>query len=127
MRESVLVLAVLLLTGAAASAQTTPAPKTTTPNDNAKLLDGYLAAWEKAMRGVKTLNAQLNRVDKDKVLTNTTKFTGYAQYMKSGDGPSALNLAVLQRVITYCRVRAPSRFAPLRLSCSNSILYARVF
>src|SRR5258708_37587035 len=94
MRKPVLVLAVLLLTGAAASAQTSPAPKTTTPND--KQLDVYLASWEKAMRGVKTLSAQLNRVDKDKVLTNTSKYSGFAYYMKSGDGPSALNLAALE-------------------------------
>src|SRR5690349_19568847 len=94
MRKPVLVLAVLLLTGAAASAQTTPAPKTAA--DNAKLLDTYLVAWEKAMRGVKTLSAQLNRVDKDKVLTNTSKYSGFAYYMKSGDGPSALNLAMLE-------------------------------
>jgi len=120
MRKPVLVLAVLLLTGAAASAQTTPAPKTTTPDDNAKLLDGYLAAWEKAMRGVKTLSAQLNRVDKDKVLTNTSTYTGFAYYMKSGDGPSALNLASLE-----LKPKDKKEFSE-KIVCTGTYLYVFV-
>src|SRR5262249_55118562 len=93
MRVHVLVLGVLLLTGAAAAAQNTPPPKQA-PND-AKL-DGYLAKWEQKMREVKTLNAKLERIDKDKVLSTTAKYVGSAQYLRSGEGQSALNLAALE-------------------------------
>jgi TIGR03009 family protein len=95
MRQPVMVLAVLLATGAGALAQTTPAPQTDTKADAAKL-DDHLQKWEKKMREVQTLSASLTRLDKDKVLRQTTKLTGFAQYMKSGSGTTALNLAVLE-------------------------------
>jgi len=96
MRVHVLVTAVLLLTGAAASAQSTPAPKSApAPSDDRKL-DGYLAKWEQKMLEVKTLNAQLTRIDKDKVFNKSTKYVGSAQYLRSGEGQSSLNLAALE-------------------------------
>jgi TIGR03009 family protein len=53
-------------------------------------------SWEQEMKRVQTLGAQLDRIDKDKVAETTTKFTGYAYYMKAGTGPTALNLAMLE-------------------------------
>jgi TIGR03009 family protein len=96
MRVPVMVLAVLLATGAGAVAQTTPArtPPSTTASD-AKL-DGYLKRWETEMRKVQTLSALLSRIDKDKVFSTTRKFNGWAQYMKSGSGTTAMNKAVLE-------------------------------
>src|SRR5881275_788941 len=91
MRVPVMVLAVLLATGAGAVAQTTPAATTT----DAKL-DGYLKSWETEMRKVQTLSALLTRIDKDKVFSVTHKFNGWAAYMKSGSGPTAMNLAILE-------------------------------
>ena len=96
MRVHVLVLGVLLLTGAAASAQNTPAPKQAPASKDDAKLDGYLTKWEQKMREVKTLNAKLARIDKDKVLSTTTKYVGSAQYLRSGEGQSALNLAALE-------------------------------
>src|SRR5262245_10253117 len=96
MRKPLLALAALLTMVAASSAQNTPTPKANTPNANDAKLDDYLTKWEQKMRDVKSLHAQLVRIDKDKVLSTTTKFVGYAQYLRSGDGPSALNMAVLE-------------------------------
>jgi len=94
-----MVLAVLLATGVAAVAQTTPAAKSppapAVASTDAKL-DGYLKRWETEMRKVQTLSALLSRIDKDKVFSTTRKFNGWAQYMKSGSGPTAMNLAVLE-------------------------------
>src|SRR5262245_29985037 len=88
MRKPVMVLAVLLATGAGAFAQQS-APKA------ADKLDTYLQNWEKKMREVKSLSAALERTDKDQVLNRTTKFTGWAAYTKSGE-KDPLNLAVLE-------------------------------
>src|SRR5258705_297578 len=96
MRKPLLVLAALLMIGAAALAQNAPIPKANVPNANDAKLDDYLTKWEQKMRDVKSLTAQLERIDKDKVLSTTTKFVGYAQYQRSGDGPSPLNMAVLE-------------------------------
>src|SRR5436305_14003908 len=93
-----LVLTALLLAGgplAARQQQAAPAaPAAPTPGRSA--LDGYLLRWEQEMQKVQTLAAQLARIDKDKTFQTTQKFVGYAQYMKSGTGPSTLNLAMLQ-------------------------------
>jgi TIGR03009 family protein len=99
MRRRVIVLAALLVTGGLAGAQTTPAGKAapTAPADaTGAKLDGYLQRWEQEMRKVQTLAAVLARTDKDKAFGTTTEFVGTAQYMKSGAGPSALNLAALE-------------------------------
>ena len=66
------------------------------PTPGGSALDGYLLRWEQEMQKVQTLAAQLARIDKDKTFQTTQKFVGYAQYMKSGTGPTALNLAMLQ-------------------------------
>jgi TIGR03009 family protein len=95
---SVMVLAVVLATGAVAGAQTAPAAKpgaAATAADTAKL-DACLKRWEEEMRKVQTLSGTLGRIDKDKSFGTTTKFTGYAQYMRSGTGPTALNLAHME-------------------------------
>jgi TIGR03009 family protein len=112
----VLVLGVLLSAGAAASAQNTPAPKST-PNPNAAKLDEYLAKWEKKMLEVKTLNAELNRLDKDKVFNKTTKYAGSAQYLRSGEGQSALNLATLE-----LKLEGKTEVAE-KMVCTGTFLY----
>lgn len=117
MRKPVLVLGVLLLIGAVVTAQNVPTAKTNpAPNNDAKL-DGYLKKWEQKMREVKTLNAQLNRIDKDKVFGSTTKFAGSAQYMRSGDGPSALNLAALE-----LKPEGKTEFSE-KMICTGTYLY----
>jgi TIGR03009 family protein len=90
MRALVMALAVLSATGLAASAQTPPV------KPDAAKLDQYLRAWEQKMRQIQTLQAVLNRTDKDKVFQTQSKYSGYAQYMKSGTGPTAMNLALME-------------------------------
>jgi TIGR03009 family protein len=85
-------LSVVLVTALGAGAQTTPVK----PADNNARLDQYLRAWEQEMRKIQTLQAVLTRTDKDKVFQTASKFTGYAQYMKAGTGPSAMNLALME-------------------------------
>src|SRR5689334_9115717 len=102
MRSRVFVLAALFATGAGASAQTTPAGKSAAPTAppaaasaaSAARLDGYLLRWEQKMREVKTLSAVIARIDKDKTFGATRKHAGFAQYMKSGSGSTALNQAL---------------------------------
>lgn len=99
MRTCVIVLAALLVPGGLAGAQTTPAgrPGPATPADaTSAKLDGYLQRWEQEMRKVQTLAAVLARTDKDKAFGTSSEFVGTAQYMKSGAGPSSLNLAALE-------------------------------
>jgi hypothetical protein len=100
MRVSVFVLAGLLATAAMARAQTPPAgkapPAATTPPATAGKLDAYLLRWEQEMKKVNTLAAVIARIDKDKSFGTQTKFTGTAQYMKSGTGATALNMAALE-------------------------------
>jgi TIGR03009 family protein len=85
-------LAAVLATGAAVGAQTTPAASTAGDNK----LDQYLGKWEQEMRKVQALSALLTRIDKDKTWKTTTKYSGFAQYMKSGSGTTAMNLALLE-------------------------------
>jgi TIGR03009 family protein len=93
MRPYGLVLAALLLAGAAAPAQQTPpAAPAAAPTP----LDNYLLRWEQEMQKVERLAAQLVRIDKDNVHNTASKLTGYAAYMKAANGPTALNLAMLE-------------------------------
>lgn len=94
MRPVALIVSALLLTCASASAQTPPAQPATSPAD--QQLDRYLQRWEQEMTKIQQLVAQLNRIEKDTTFNTTQKFTGYAQYMKSGTGPTAINLATLE-------------------------------
>jgi TIGR03009 family protein len=93
---SVMVLAVVLAMTSIAGAQTTPAARPGDAAADAAKLDGYLKRWEEQMRKVQTLAAVLGRVDKDKSFGTTTKYTGLAQYMRSGTGPTAMNLAHME-------------------------------
>jgi TIGR03009 family protein len=79
---------------APAAAQQNPAPAAPTPPQAA--LDDYLLRWQQEMEKVRTLQAQLARIDKDKAFNANTKLVGYAAYMKAGTGPTALNLAMLE-------------------------------
>jgi TIGR03009 family protein len=90
------VLAALPLAVLPAAAQQAP-PAQAAPAAGASALDGYLQRWEQEMQKVQTLYApEITRIDKDLVADKPEKLVGYAAYMKSGTGASALNLAVLE-------------------------------
>lgn len=93
--------AALLVVQSVSQAQTTPgktvpATPTSVAGASDAKLDGYLLRWEQEMRKVNTLAATLARIDKDKTFGTTRKYTGGAQYMKSGTGATALNMAALE-------------------------------
>ncbi|MGL4552619.1 MAG: TIGR03009 domain-containing protein [Gemmataceae bacterium] len=88
-------LAALLAGTANVSAQMPPAQTAPSPAEQAEL-DGYLNRWEQTMAGVTTLSAVLTRVDTDQVFKAATKYEGWAAYMKSGTGLTALNKAILE-------------------------------
>jgi TIGR03009 family protein len=92
MRSLVIALAALLAAGLTAQAQTTTPP----PAPTDKKLDEYLLRWEQEMQKIQGLVATLERTEKDKAFQTEKKFTGYAQYMKDGTGPTARNLALLE-------------------------------
>ena len=83
-------------------------------------LDAYLASWEKTMAGVTTLSTVLIRVDTDKVFKTATKYTGWAAYMKSGTGLTALNKAILELKPEGRRTSARRSSAPAPTSTSTS-------
>jgi TIGR03009 family protein len=91
-----LVLAVLMLADLSASAQQAQQTPATPPAAEDKALDTYLAKWEAAMKKVETLGAELTRVDTDRVYEHVQKLKGVAYYMRSGSGPTAQNLALLE-------------------------------
>jgi TIGR03009 family protein len=102
-------LAVLLLTGACAPSQTPP------PANNK--LDGYLKRWEQEMRKVQALSASLSRTDKDKVFGTTARYSGWAQYLKSGSGPTSMNLAAME-------LKPEGKTEPSeKLVCTGTYLY----
>ena len=97
MRKPIFVLAVLFAAEGLLGAQNPPAGNAPPANNAADAkLDGYLQRWEQEMRKVQTLAAALTREDKDKTFGTKTKFVGNAQFMKSGVGPTSLNLAALE-------------------------------
>src|SRR4051794_10909861 len=106
MRLPVIVFAALLATAACAFAQATQAggatgkaPQgdvTVAPAGANPALDAYLKNWESEMRKITNLSAGVARIDVDKSFKTTTKYTGYALYQRSGTGPTALNMAVLE-------------------------------
>lgn len=70
------------------------APPAATPPNPA--LDRHLVRWEQEMQKVQTLAALLNLSEKDKTFDTVQKFSGYAQYMKTGTGATGTNLAMLE-------------------------------
>jgi TIGR03009 family protein len=89
-------LTILLLTAAPVAAQVQPGQgqpaQQPTPEQK---LDNYLLRWEQEMTRVQTLMAQLARTETDTTFNQKKKYVGSAQYMKSGSGPGALNMAML--------------------------------
>jgi TIGR03009 family protein len=124
MRLYGLVVTALLLAALPAAAQTrpaAPAKPAASPAASAAAsatLDRYLLRWEQEMRKVQTLAAQLTLAEKDKVMETTKRYTGVAQYMKQGTGPSALNLAVLELKLE-ARPDVVKKFI-----CTGTYLYA---
>ncbi len=98
MRPFGLALAALMLASLPARAQQAQAPAAppAAPPAEDKALDTHLQNWERAMKDVTTLAAQLTRTDKDRTFETLTKLAGEAYYMKVGSGPTALNLALLE-------------------------------
>ncbi len=66
------------------------------PEQPAGKIDQHLRAWEQQMRKIQTVQAVLDRTHKNRASGAVTKYTGRAQYVKSGTGASALNLALLE-------------------------------
>lgn len=138
MRSHVLVLAVLLATGAVAGAQNRPATgggaaaasqggtatqqqppaAAANPAASAAALDQHLAAWEREMKKVQTLTAVLNRIDKDKSFGTTSRFSGHAKYMKAGNGTNAMNLGLLE-----LRPEARKNEIAEKIVCTGTYLY----
>jgi len=56
----------------------------------------HLLRWEQEMQRVQTLVALINLTEKDKAFRTEQKFSGFASYMKAGNGPTAQNLAMLE-------------------------------
>ncbi len=100
MRPFGLVLAALLLASLPARAQQKPAAPPAAPPAEDKALDTHLQKWEAAMKDITSLGAQLTRTDKDVTWDKVETLSGTAYYMKSGTGPSALNLARLEMYAT---------------------------
>jgi TIGR03009 family protein len=96
MRPIGLALAALLLASLPARAQQKPAAPPAAPAADDKALDDHLRKWEAAMKDITSLGAQLARTDKDVTWDQVQTLSGRAYYMKSGTGPSALNLALLE-------------------------------
>jgi TIGR03009 family protein len=109
MRNSGLVLGVLLLWQAAVSAQQppqqpypaqpprppqpmVPAPQPLNPNDP---LDQVLLRWEGEMKRVTTLVAQLTRINENRTFRTTEVYVGAAKYMRAQAGQRVVNLALL--------------------------------
>jgi TIGR03009 family protein len=103
MRLSGLALVASLALAAASVAQdapprlsSSPAPPAAAPTPADPVLDGVLRRWEQEMQRFQTLALKLSRIDEDKTLHIVTKYTGFAYFMKTGSGPTARNLVLLQ-------------------------------
>src|SRR5947209_4303100 len=94
MRLYLIAAAALLAAGLAAQAQPPQPQPQPMPADNN--LDKYLLRWEQEMQKIQSLEATLERTEKDKTFQTEKKFTGVARYMKDGTGPTARNLALLE-------------------------------
>lgn len=118
MRPFGFALAALLLAGLSAGAQQTPlAPPAAPPADD-KVLDTHLGKWEAAMKDVTALGAELVRTDKDRTWEKVDKLSGVAYYMKSGAGPTALNLALLELRATDGKKELREKFI-----CTGTYIY----
>ncbi len=80
-------------------------------------LDQHLLRWEQEMQRVQSLAALLNLTERDKTFRTEQKFSGFAQYLKAGNGPGSLNMAMLE-------LRQPGRQEIARkYICSGTFLY----
>jgi TIGR03009 family protein len=110
MRLSGLALAAALALAASAAAQqqappqlprASAAPVTSAPQPASidPALEGYLRRWEQEMQRYRTLQLDFQRIDEDKTLRSVTKYNGNAYFMKTGTGPTARNLVLLQTAL----------------------------
>lgn len=118
MRRNGMALTALLLASLPAFAQPPRTPPAAPPAAANATLDRYLQRWEEEMRKVQTLAAQINRLDRDKSFETTTRFSGYAQYMKvpSPGGGAPLNLAMLE-------LRLDGKELAEKFVCTGTYLY----
>jgi TIGR03009 family protein len=105
MRHSGLALATTLALAATTAAQQAPprlpagsaAPAAAAPAAPLDpVLEGHLRRWEQEMQRFQTLSLRLSRVDMDKALRAESKFSGVACFMKTGSGPTARNMALVE-------------------------------
>src|SRR5437762_2333471 len=96
MRLPALTLVVVALAAQALPAQQQPPAAPPANPQQAQALDRHLVRWEQEMQKIQTLAAIINRTEKDKAFNSETKLSGFAQYMKSGGGPTAMNLAMME-------------------------------
>src|SRR5262245_3128062 len=114
MRPYGLVLTALLLASLPTRAQQTPAA----PPAEDKVLDEHLRKWETAMKDVTSLGAQLIRTDKDVTWDQVQTLSGEAYYLKSGTGPTALNMALLELRATQGKKEMREKFI-----CTGTYIY----
>lgn len=124
MRKPLFVLAVLLTTTAGAHAQSIKVVSPATPLAPAAtaplVLDDHLNSWESKMKAVQSLEAEINRNDKNPSFGATTTYSGVALYAKSGTGATALNKAALE-----LRQKGKADFAE-KIVCTGTYLYQYV-
>jgi TIGR03009 family protein len=72
-----------------------PKPSAAPANELDKKLDGFLQQWEKKMQEITSLKATLDRSEKDKTFKTEAKYTGFAEYLRVGQGDKAENKALL--------------------------------
>ncbi|HEY7424437.1 MAG TPA: TIGR03009 domain-containing protein [Gemmataceae bacterium] len=118
MRPFGLVLTALLLARLPARAQQTPAAPPAAPPAQDKVLDEHLRKWERAMKDVTSLGAQILRTDKDVTWDQVQTLSGEAYYLKSGTGPTALNLALLELRATEGKKEMREKFI-----CTGTFIY----
>jgi TIGR03009 family protein len=87
------------------------------PRQPAGKIDQHLRSWEQEMRKIQTLQAVLGRHDKNTLTQTVRHYTGSAQYMKSGTGASARNLALMEM-----KVAGKNDLAE-KLICTGTVLY----
>ncbi|MBY0232892.1 MAG: TIGR03009 domain-containing protein [Gemmataceae bacterium] len=97
MRKTLLGLAALVCGAALATAQGPAKPDPVAAGASAAELRKHLDAWEKQMKGLRSLHAEVSRLDTNRVFRTSAKTKGYALYSKvGGDKGPVFHLASLE-------------------------------